>query len=226
MITLMAGRAAEEIVFGKAEVTTAAVDDIQLATYIARQMVTEFGMSPLGPVAFRQSQPQDAFMRNGRQTYSNQLAFLIDTNIRILVYYAFMEALTIVRQNRDLITKLANKILQKETIDGFEIRSLLYQTKKISVSQSENLKLEPVIPFDELLLDRVEKLINSTKYATKLASVSSAEEEESLLDELLDEACAYLMILKLDNFDEYGRRLKETKAAKTRLALSSKLSEE
>lgn len=225
MITLMAGRAAEEIVFGKAEVTTAAVDDIQLATYIARQMVTEFGMSPLGPVAFRQSQPQDAFMRNGRPSYSNQLAYLIDTNIRILVYYAFMEALTIVRQNRDLITKLANRILQKETIDGFEIRSLLYQTKTISVSQSENLKLEPVIPFDELLLDRVEKLINSPKYATKLASVSSADEEENLLDELLDEACAYLMILKMDNFDEYGRQLKETKAAKTRLTLSSKLSD-
>ena len=113
----LAGRAAEEIVFGKAEVTTAAVDDIQLATYIARQMVTEFGMSPLGPVAFRQSQPQDAFMRNGRQSYSNQLAFLIDTNIRILVYYAFMEALTIVRQNRDLITKLANKILPELTTE-------------------------------------------------------------------------------------------------------------
>lgn len=223
MITLMAGRAAEEIVFGKAEVTTVAVDDIQLATYIARQMVTEFGMSPLGPVAFRQSQPQDAFMRTGGQSYSNQLAFLIDTNIRILVYYAFMEALTIVRQNRDLITKLANRILQKETIDGFEIRSLLYQTKTISVSQSENLKLEPVIPFDELLLDKVEKLINSEKYSTKLASVSSAEEEETLLDELLDEACAYLMILKMDNSEEYGRQLSETKAAKSRLALSSKL---
>nr|YP_009550567.1 cell division protein FTSH [Eustigmatophyceae sp. Chic 10/23 P-6w]QAA11504.1 cell division protein FTSH [Eustigmatophyceae sp. Chic 10/23 P-6w] len=224
MITLMAGRAAEEIVFGKAEVTTVAVDDIQLATYIARQMVTEFGMSPLGPVAFRQSQPQDAFMRSGGQAYSNQLAFLIDTNIRILVYYAFMEALTIVRQNRDLITKLANKILQKETIDGFEIRSLLYQTKTISVSQSENLKLEPVIPFDELLLDRVEKLINSAKYSTKLASVSSAEEEENLLDELLDEACAYLMILKQDNSEEYGRQINQTKAAKNRLALSSTFS--
>ena len=94
------------------------------------------------------------------------------------------------------------------------------------MSQSENLKLEPVIPFDELLLDRVEKLINSPKYSNKLASVSSAEEEENLLEELLDEACAYLMILKLDNFDEYGRQLKETKAAKTRLAISSKLSEE
>jgi DNA-binding LacI/PurR family transcriptional regulator len=137
-----------------------------------------------------------------------------------------MEALTIVRQNRDLITKLANKILQKETIDGFEIRSLLYQTKTISVSQSENLKLEPVIPFDELLLDRVEKLINSSKYATKLASVSSAEEEENLLDELLDEACAYLMILKMDNSEEYGRQLNQTKAAKNRLALSSKFSKD
>jgi hypothetical protein len=179
-------------------------------------------MSPLGPIAFRQSQPQDAFMRNGRQAYSNQLAFLIDTNIRILVYYAFMEALTIVRQNRDLITKLANKILQKETIDGFEIRSLLYQTKPISVSQSESLKLEPVIPFDELLLDRVEKLINSSKYSSKLASVSSAEEEENLLDELLDEACAYLMILKMDNGTEFGKQLQSTKAAKARIALSAR----
>jgi cell division protease FtsH len=217
MITLMAGRAAEEIVFGKAEVTTVAVDDIQLATYIARQMVTEFGMSPLGPVAFSQSGPQDAFMRGGGQSYSNQLSYLIDTNIRILVYYAFMEALTIVRQNRDIITKLANRILQKETIDGFEIRSLLYQTKTITLNQAEKLKLEPAIPFDELLLDRVEKLINSSKYASKLASVSSAEEEENLLDELLDEACAYLMILKMDNSEEYGRQLSQTKAAKAGL---------
>lgn len=214
MITLMAGRATEEIVFGKAEVTTVAVDDIQLATYIARQMVTEFGMSSLGPVAFTQSGPQDAFMRGSGQSYSNQLAYLIDTNIRILVYYAFMEALTIVRQNRDLITKLANKILQKETIDGYEIRSLLYQTKTVTLNQAEKLKLEPAIPFDELLLDRVEKLINSSKYANKLASVSSAEEEENLLDELLDEACAYLMILKMDNSEEYGRQLSQTKAAK------------
>lgn len=214
MITLMAGRATEEIVFGKAEVTTVAVDDIQLATYIARQMVTEFGMSSLGPVAFTQSGPQDAFMRGSGQSYSNQLAYLIDTNIRILVYYAFMEALTIVRQNRDLITKLANRILQKETIDGFEIRSLLYQTKTVTLNQAEKLKLEPAIPFDELLLDRVEKLINSSKYASKLASVSSAEEEENLLDELLDEACAYLMILKMDNSEEYGRQLSQTKAAK------------
>lgn len=198
MITLLAGRATEEILFGKAEVTTVAVDDIQLATYIARQMVTEFGMSALGPIAFTQSQPQDAFMRNDEQPYSNRLAYLIDTNIRILVYYAFMEALTIVRENRDLIIKLANRILQKETIDGFEIRSLLYQTKPIVISTAEILKLESSSPYLDILVKRVEELINLPRYSNQLAAATSVEEEENVIDKIFDEACSYILTEELD----------------------------
>lgn len=191
LVSLMAGRAAEEIVFGKAEVTTLAVDDIQRATFLARQIVTEYGMSPLGPVALDNQQPRDAMMRGAGQTYSQELTTLIDTMVRLHVEHAYNEALTIIQENRSLLDTLVNKIIQKETLEGYEIRSLLSEAKPIRlILPSSKLKQNSTVI--ELIREEMERLLNTSAYIEKIRSIKSQEDEEKLLEQVLEEASTTL----------------------------------
>lgn len=187
LVSLMAGRAAEEIVFGKAEVTTIAVDDIQRATFLARQIVTEYGMSPLGPVALDSQQPRDAMMRMSGQSYSQELTTLIDTMVRLHVEHAYNEALTIIQENRGLLDTLVNRIIQKETLEGYEIRSLLSEAKPIRlILPSSKLKQNSVVI--ELIREEMERLLNTPLYIKQIRSIKSQEDEEKLLETVMDEA--------------------------------------
>lgn len=187
LVSLLAGRAAEEVVFGKAEVTTIAVDDIQRATILARQIVTEYGMSPLGPVALEDSQPRDALMRNSSQSYSEELTTLIDTMVRLHVEHAYNEALSIIQENRSLLDKLVNQIIQKETLEGYEIRSLLAEAKPIRLLLPSS-KLNQNSSVVELIREEMENLLNTSKYIQKLKTIRSQEDEEKLLENVMDEA--------------------------------------
>lgn len=187
LVSLLAGRAAEEVVFGKAEVTTIAVDDIQRATSLARQIVTEYGMSPLGPIALEDTQPRDAMIRNASQGYSQELTTLIDTMVRLHIEHAYNEALSIIQENRTLLDKLVNRIIQKETLEGYEIRSLLAEAKPIRLILPAS-KLKQNSSIVELIREEMESLLNTKKYIEQIKTLRSQEDEEKLLEEVMDEA--------------------------------------
>ncbi|WP_235657087.1 ATP-dependent metallopeptidase FtsH/Yme1/Tma family protein, partial [Fischerella thermalis] len=126
---LLGGRSAEETVFGK--VSTGASDDIQKATDLAERYVTLYGMSDkLGPVAFEKIQQQ--FIEgygNPRRSISPQVAEEIDREVKQIVDNAHHIALTILHENRDLLEQTAQELLQKEILEGAELREKLNQAK-------------------------------------------------------------------------------------------------
>ena len=124
--TLLGGRSAEEVVFGK--VTTGASNDLQRATDIAEQMVGTYGMSDtLGPLAY-DKQGGGRFLGGGnnpRRTVSDATAQAIDKEVRALVDTAHDQALAILRQNMALLETISQKILEKEVIEGEELKEML-----------------------------------------------------------------------------------------------------
>ena len=124
--TLLGGRSAEEIVFGK--ITTGAANDLQRATDIAEQMVGTYGMSEtLGPLAY-DKQGGGRFLggnNNPRRTVSDATAQAIDKEVRGLVDRAHEQALGILRHNMALLETIAQKILEKEVIEGDELKEML-----------------------------------------------------------------------------------------------------
>ena len=128
--TLLGGRSAEEIVFGK--ITTGASNDLQRATDIAEQMVGTFGMSDiLGPLAY-DKQGGGQFLGNGnnpRRAVSDATAQAIDKEVRDLVDGAHETALNILRSNLPLLESISQKILQEEVIEGEDLKTLLAESK-------------------------------------------------------------------------------------------------
>ncbi len=127
--TLLGGRSAEEIVFGK--VTTGASNDLQRATDIAEQMVGTYGMSDiLGPLAY-DKQGGGQFLGGGnnpRRVVSDATAQAIDKEVRSLVDEAHENALSILRKNLPLLESISQKILEKEVIEGDDLKGLLAET--------------------------------------------------------------------------------------------------
>src|SRR6516165_8986865 len=126
MAVLMGGRTAEELVYN--EMTTGASDDIERATNLARRMTTEFGMSDaLGPIRFGQADREVFLGRDyGHQAnYSEEVATRIDTEIRALVEAAHTEAAAILRAHRETLDLLAERLVEKETLDQNDLAELL-----------------------------------------------------------------------------------------------------
>lgn len=123
---LLAGRAAEEIVFG--ETTTGAQNDLQRATDIARRMVCELGMSErIGPITLgrRHGNPflgRDIFED---RNYSDEVARLIDEEVKNIIETNYKKAKEIIQKNREKMDKLVGVLLQKETLEKEEIDRLL-----------------------------------------------------------------------------------------------------
>ncbi len=123
----LGGRAAEEVIFGDAEVTTGAGGDLQQVTGMARQMVTRFGMSSLGPLSL-ESQMGEVFLGRDlmtRSEYSEEIAARIDGQVRSIVEHCYDIALKIIRENRIVIDRLVDLLIEKETIDGEEFRQIV-----------------------------------------------------------------------------------------------------
>ncbi|MGL5940386.1 MAG: ATP-dependent zinc metalloprotease FtsH [Waterburya sp.] len=128
--TLLGGRAAEEIIFGK--VSTGASDDIQKATDLAERYVTLYGMSDrLGPLAWEKVQQQflDG-MTNPRRQVSPKIAVEIDQEIQLVIDGAHQTALEILTNNQKLLTTLAQTLLETEILEGENLRSQLNQAQR------------------------------------------------------------------------------------------------
>jgi len=128
IITTLGGRAAEQVIFGEPEVTTGASSDLQQVTNLARQMVTRFGMSNIGPLALEDASTGQVFlggnMASGSE-YAENIADRIDDEVRKIITYCYEKAIEIVLDNRVVIDLIVEKLLDKETMDGDEFRELL-----------------------------------------------------------------------------------------------------
>jgi cell division protease FtsH len=128
IITTLGGRAAEQVVFGSPEITTGASNDLQQVTNLARQMVTRFGMSNIGPIALEDANTGQVFLGGGvtkGPDFADNIADRIDDEVRKIVTYCEQKAINIVQDNRVAIDLIVEKLMDVETLDGPEFRQLL-----------------------------------------------------------------------------------------------------
>jgi cell division protease FtsH len=128
LATMFGGRVAEEIIFGAENVTTGASNDFQQATQLARRMVTEWGMSEkLGPLRYSENEDEVFLGRSVTRTQhvSEETARLIDLEVRRIIEEAEAQARRILTEHLDSLHRLAQALLEYETLSGEEVRTLL-----------------------------------------------------------------------------------------------------
>jgi cell division protease FtsH len=128
IIGTLGGRAAEQVVFGDPEVTTGASSDLQQVTNLARQMVTRFGMSNIGPMALEDENTGQVFLGGNMQQgpeFAENIADRIDDEVCKIIDYCEQKAIEIISDNRVIIDLIVEQLLDVETMDGEEFRELL-----------------------------------------------------------------------------------------------------
>ncbi|HEX9500361.1 MAG TPA: AAA family ATPase, partial [Thermoanaerobaculia bacterium] len=125
LAVLMGGRIAEEIFLS--EITTGAGNDIERATQLARRMVCEWGMSELGPATFGKKEEAIFLGREfaQHQDYSEATAIEIDKEVRRILDKAYKTAHEIISNNKQSLDKIARKLLERETLEGWEVNDVL-----------------------------------------------------------------------------------------------------
>ncbi|MEH1874329.1 ATP-dependent zinc metalloprotease FtsH [Nostoc sp.] len=133
----LGGRAAEEIVFGKPEVTTGAGNDLQQVTGMARQMVTRFGMSELGPLSL-ENQSGEVFLGRdwmNKSDYSEEIAAKIDSQVREIVNNCYIRAIELLQENRIVLERLVDLLVEQETIEGDAFRKIVADNTQVVDAQ-------------------------------------------------------------------------------------------
>ena len=115
----LGGRVTERVIFGETEVTTGASSDLQQVTNIARQMVTRYGMSSLGPIALETN--------NNEQIFKGEMSNRIDGEVSRIINHCEQLATRIIRDNRVIIDLIVERLLDAETLNGDEFRDLVKQ---------------------------------------------------------------------------------------------------
>lgn len=140
IVGLLGGRVAEEIIFGEA--STGAHNDFQRATGIARKMVTEYGMSDkLGPMQFGSGQGGNVFLGrdiNNEQNYSDSIAYEIDLEMQKIIKESYERCKSILLENKDRLELIAQTLLEVETLDAEQIKSLMNEGKLPEEHHSNN----------------------------------------------------------------------------------------
>ncbi|PYX72286.1 MAG: cell division protein FtsH [Acidobacteria bacterium] len=122
---LMGGRLAEELFLN--QMSTGAGNDIERATELARKMVCEWGMSTLGPLTFGKKEEQIFLGREIAQhrDYSEDTAIKIDLEVRRLVDEGYVRAKSLLSDSREVLTRIANALLEREVLDANEIKLIM-----------------------------------------------------------------------------------------------------
>jgi cell division protease FtsH len=132
---LLGGRAAEEIAVG--EISTGAQNDLQRVTDVARSMVTEWGMSDkLGTINYdpiRRNRFLDIGLPQERGLYSEETARVIDEEVKTIVANALNEARRILRERRDILERVTRYLLEKEVMEGDELRAMMNQPRAVNL---------------------------------------------------------------------------------------------
>ncbi|MDW2933329.1 ATP-dependent zinc metalloprotease FtsH [Mesomycoplasma ovipneumoniae] len=146
----MGGRAAEEIKYGEQEISTGAGNDIEKATKIARKMVTELGMSSLGPIQYEQDQSSPFLGRDyiKNTSFSSKVGHEIDIEIRQIISNAYKQASETIKNNLDLLELIKDTLLEKETIVYEEIQQLAETLEPLP--KSDPVQTSAVKPSDIL----------------------------------------------------------------------------
>jgi len=123
----LGGRVTEEIVFGNTEITTGASNDLQQVTSMARQMVTRFGMSIIGPLSLEIEESNPFLGRNftSNNEYSDKIAINIDQQIQNIVNQCYRKVLEMIKENRVIIDKLVDDLIEQETIEGKKLEEII-----------------------------------------------------------------------------------------------------
>ncbi len=161
---LLGGRVAEELVFG--EVTTGAHNDFEQATKIARAMVTEYGMSSLGPLQLETPEGSVFLGRdyNKSRNFSSQVAYEIDQEMRKIIDGCYKEATKIIKENKKLLDNIANALLENETLTKEQI-DYIVDNGHLPLEKEESEEKE--ITLDELKELAKEKGIKGYSKMTK-----------------------------------------------------------
>ena len=168
----MGGRAAEEIFFN--DITTGASSDIQQATRIAKDMVTTYGMSDLGPIQYNSGNDSVFLGRdyNSPSNASSQVAYEIDTEVRKIIESCHKMARDIINEHKEELIKIAEMLMVKETLTNDEIEELLKQADKDDES----------VPVDEKdVAEKLEKNLKVLKKVTvkKVTDKKAADKKET-----------------------------------------------
>jgi cell division protease FtsH len=140
----LGGRAAEDIVFGHAEVTTGAAGDIQQVAGLARQMVTRFGMSELGPLSLEAGN-QEVFLGRDlmtRSDVSDSITNRIDGQVRQIVESCYQETVELLLQQRQCMDQLVELLIEQESLDGERFRDVVAGFTNIP----EKERFSPLLP--------------------------------------------------------------------------------
>ncbi len=150
MAVAMAGRVAEEEIFGYEKVTSGASADIKMATGLARAMATEFGMSDkLGPLLYTDAQEEVFLGRSMGQhgtNFSNETQKIIDLEVKRFVEDGYKEAQRVIRKNIDDLHAIANGLLEYETLTGAEIRDIMEGKQPVRESEEESAVKTAAVP--------------------------------------------------------------------------------
>jgi cell division protease FtsH len=144
IIGALGGRAAEETVFGHAEFTTGASSDLIQVSDMAKQMVTKFGMSPIGPIALMNQVGGFLFVGRGikpANEYSESLAIKIDTQIKTITQLCYEEAIQIMKSNRISLDKIVNQLVDNEVLTGKSFEQSMSSFSKLPINQTHQAKL-------------------------------------------------------------------------------------
>ena len=142
IIGLLGGRVAEELIFN--EITTGAHNDFEQATKIARAMVTEYGMSSLGPLQLEQTEGSVFLGRdyNKSRNFSSQVAYEIDQEMRKIIDECYKKATEIIKENKDLLDLIANTLIENETLTKEQIDYLVENGKLPEYEEEKELTFE------------------------------------------------------------------------------------
>jgi cell division protease FtsH len=130
LVVAMGGRAAELVVFGPSEITQGASGDLEMVSRIAREMVTRYGFSSLGPVALEGAGAEVFLGRDWLRSephYSQETGNRIDAQVRALACDALQEAVALLSPRRELLDELVELLITKETLNGEEFAALVQQ---------------------------------------------------------------------------------------------------
>lgn len=172
--SFMGGRVAEAIIYGKDNVSTGASDDIAKATKIARKMVTEWGLSSLGPIKYEEDSDQPFLGRDYMKasSFSSQTAQEIDLEVRKIILEAEKNAHKIISENRELLELIKDALILNETIVAEEIEYIDKNMKlppKLTAEKKELSKEYPKADFDTLFNEvSGKKIISEDKYKKEL----------------------------------------------------------
>jgi cell division protease FtsH len=138
--SLFGGRLAEKLIFGDEQITTGASNDIQRATEIARNMVIKWGLSPvLGPLNYDRDEEESMSGRPNSKThlFSEETTRLIDQESRAIIDRNYQLAEKLLVDNMDLLHRMAERLIEKETIEAAEIDELMQQANSHVISSTE-----------------------------------------------------------------------------------------